>query len=51
MRNCTDCKIDSLYGRCDELINQRKEFSASLNELKGQPPNEFGYMLLKNITT
>ena len=34
MRNCTDCKIDSLGDRCDKLVNQRKEFSTNINEMK-----------------
>ena len=49
MRNCTDCKKDKLCENCDELVNQRKEFSTNLNELKRQPPNQFGYMLPKCI--
>ena len=28
-----------------------EEFSDILNELKRQPPNQFGHMLLKNIIT
>ena len=39
MKNCTVCKKDILCDDCDQLINQRKEFSANLNELKRQPPN------------
>ena len=31
----------------DKLVKQKKEFSANLNELKREPPNEFGHMLLK----
>ena len=37
--------------KCDRLVNQRKEFPANLNELKREPPNEFGHMLPKYITT
>ena len=33
MRYCTDCINDSLCDRCDNLVNQKKEFSANLNEL------------------
>ena len=51
MRNCTNCKKDSLCDECDKLVNQRKNFSANLNELKREPPNEFGHMLPKYITT
>ena len=47
MRYCTDCEIDSLCDSCDKLVNQKKDFSANLNELKRQPPNEFGHMLPK----
>ena len=34
MRNCSDCKNDSLSDRCEKLVYQRKEFSANLKELK-----------------
>ena len=51
MRKCVDFKKDILCGNCDELVNHRKEFSANLNEMKRQPPNEFGHLLPKYITT
>ena len=51
MRNCHYCKKDILCDICDELVNQRKEFSANLNELKRLPPNDFGHMLPKFIIT
>jgi len=51
MRNCADCKKDILCDNCDRLVNQRKEFSANLNELKREPPNNFGHMLPKYKTT
>ena len=51
MKNCSDSRIDSLCVRCDKLVNQKKEFSANLNELKREPPNEFGHMLPKYITS
>ena len=51
MRNCTDCKNDSLCDRCDKLVNQKKEFSANLNELKREKPNDCGHMLPKYIIT
>ena len=47
MRNCTDCKKDILCDGCDKLVNQRKEFSANLNELKREKPNIHGHMLPK----
>ena len=33
MRNCIDCQNDLLCDNCDKLVNQKKEFSANLNEL------------------
>ena len=51
MKNCSDCKKDILCESCDNLVNQKKEFSANLNELKRQPPNELGHILPKYITT
>ena len=51
MTNFGDCKKDSLCDNCDKLVNQNKEFSANLNELKREPPSEFGHMLPKYITT
>ena len=33
MKIGSDCKINSFCDNCDKLVNQRKEFSASLNEL------------------
>ena len=49
MRNFTDCKEDILCDDCDKKINQKKEFSANLNELKREAPNNFGHMLPKYI--
>ena len=46
MRNCIDCKKDIL---CDKLVNQRKKFSANLNELKREAPNDFSHMLPKYL--
>ena len=34
MINCSNCKKDSLCDECDKLVNQKKEFTANLNELK-----------------
>ena len=45
MRNCTDCKEDILCDDCDKLVNQKKEFSANLYELKREKPNDHGHML------
>ena len=51
MRNCSDCKKYILCDECDKLVNQRREFSANLNELKREAPNDFSHMLPKYITT
>ena len=45
MKKCVDCKEDILCDQCNKLVNQGKEFSANLNEMKRQPFNEFGHML------
>ena len=49
MRNCSNCTTDILCDDCDKLVNQRKEFSANLNELKREKPKDFGDMLPKYI--
>ena len=49
VRNCSDCKKDIPCDDCDKLVNKKKEFSAKLNELKRQPPNEFVQMLAKYL--
>ena len=51
MRNCSDCTKDILCDDCDKLVNQNKEFSANLNELKREKPNNHGHMLPKYIIT
>ena len=45
LRNCSECTNEILCENCDKLVNQRKEFSANLNELERHPPIEFGHML------
>ena len=50
-KNCYECKENILCDNCDKLVNQKKDFSANLNELKREPPNQFGHMLPKYITT
>ena len=50
MRNCSVCEKDILCEICDNLINQKKEFSANLNEMKRECPNDFGHMLPKYIS-
>ena len=51
MRNCNNCIKDVLCDDCDKLVNQNKEFSTNLNELKREKPNNFGQMLPKYIIT
>ena len=51
MRNCSDCKKDILCDDCDKLVNQKKAFSANLNEVKREKPNDQGHMLPKYIFT
>ena len=51
MRNCNKCAKDVLCDICDKLVNQKKDFSAKLNEMKKRPPKDFGHMLPKYITT
>ena len=51
MRNCNNCTKDILCEKCDKLINQRKKFSADLNELKREKPNNISHMLPKYIIT
>ena len=50
MRNSKKCTKDILCDDCDTLVNQKKEFSANLNELKREKPNDFGHLLPKYIT-
>ena len=45
MRNCNKCTKDIFFDDCDKLVNQKKEFSANLNEIKREAPNDFGHML------
>ena len=48
-RNCNKCTKDILCDDCDNLVNQKKEFSVNLNELKRHPLTDFGHMLPKYI--
>ena len=45
MRDCNKCRKDVWCNEDDKLVNQDKEFSANLNELKRQAPDENGFML------
>ena len=49
MRNCNKWTKDILCDSCDKLVNQRKEFSANINELKREKSNNFGHMLPKYL--
>ena len=51
MRNCNNCAKEILCDGCNKLVNQKKEFSANLNELKREKPNDFGHMLPKYVVT
>ena len=51
MRNCTDCKDNTLCDDCNNFVSQRKEFSANLKEIKREKPNDLGHMLPKYIIT
>ena len=44
------CTENFLCDGCDKLVNQRKEFSANLNELEREASNQFVLMLPKYIS-
>ena len=45
MRFCDGCNDNKMCIKCNNQINENKEFEANLNLLKRKAPNEFGYML------
>ena len=45
MRFCNQCTDNKMCNKCNNQINENKEFEANLNELKRHSPNEFGHML------
>ena len=45
--NCNKCTKNNICKGCVKLVKLNKEFSANPNEIKRQPPNEFGHMLPK----
>ena len=49
MRNCEKNTKDILCDDCDKLVNQKEEFSAILNELKREKPNDQRHMLPKYL--
>ena len=45
MKFCNGCNDKKVCDKCNNQVNEIKEFEANLRELKRHPPNEFGYML------
>ena len=45
MRFCNECNDKKMCDKCNNQINENKEFEANLNELKRHAPNDFGHML------
>ena len=45
MRFCNECNDKKVCNKCNNQINENKEIEANLNLLKGNAPNELGYML------
>ena len=45
MRFCIECCKQNYCDRCNNQVNENKEFEANLNLIKRQAPNEFGHML------
>ena len=44
MRFCNESNDRKMCDKCNNQINENKEFEAKLNELKRHPPNKFGHM-------
>ena len=44
-RFCNEYNDRKMCDKCNNQINENKEFEANLNEIKRHPPNEFGHML------
>ena len=40
-----ECDDKKVWNKCNNEVNENKEFEAKLNELKRYPPNEIDYML------
>ena len=45
MRFCNNCNDIKMCDKCNNQINENKEFEANLNELKRHPSNKHGHML------
>ena len=43
-RFCNESNEKKMRIKCNNQINENKEFRADLNELKRHPPKEFDYM-------
>ena len=51
MKNCNKCTKDILCDDYHKLVNQNQKFSANVNDLKREPPNDYGHMLPQFIIT
>ena len=45
MRFCNECNVKKVCNKCNNQINENKEFEANLNLLKRDKPNDCGHML------
>ena len=45
MRFCDEWNHDIFCDRCNDEINENRQFEVNLNLLKRQAPNQLGYML------
>ena len=45
MSSCYESNDKKMCNKCNNQINEKKQFEAFLNELKRHPPNEFGHIL------
>ena len=45
MRLCNECNDKILCDECNNQVNENIELEANLNDLKREPPNQFGHML------
>ena len=45
MRFCNECNDNKMCVKCNNRINENKEFEANLNFLKRNAPNKHGHML------
>ena len=44
MRFCNECNHKITCNRCNNQVNEDKEFEANLTFLKREAPNQFGHM-------